>query len=576
MRNSHQLTETILSYSDIKQLELVFEVAKDGYYYMYPDGTEKLFNHHFYSRFDIDPTDVNKNYDNWLNLIHHEDRQILSNAILLHKEDNQKLIVSHYRVRNKKNEYIWIESSERTILDENNNIKALFGCHSIHCDSKIATDSVSELAYKDPLTDLYNRNKTIQCLNNMKCHDEKGYLLYIDLENFKSINTLLGFEVGDEVIVCISKMIQSACPSTVTLSRNYGAEFMLVACESAIEDIYALSTSILNNIQAPIWLLDKYLTFDAKICIYPIVDSEFISNKIIQNSQMMISAMKENDKAQILYYDTDVEQQYIRKLHIDRLMRGGLTKHEFYVAYQPIYNLNSGTIEGFETLLRWENDVLGNVSPEEFIPIAEKNHVINDLGNFVLSNACKFIKEITNDNFAPYVSVNVSSVQLNQPRYVDHTLKIIDSWGIERTQLVIEVTESITLDGSINKLEVLRQLCQEGLKLAIDDFGTGYSSLNSIITLPLSYLKIDKSLIQSTNTSPESFAMIELLVNFSLRTNYKIIAEGIETHPIHDSLKNIGISCGQGYLYSRPLTKSKILDHLSSSTSNCNLFEILC
>ncbi len=556
------------------RVELILDIGRDGYFYMHPDGSQTLYNHQFYSKFDIDLADTRKSFQNWLHLVHDEDKYMLTEAVLQQKSSKQEMMISRYRVLNRQHEYLWIESYGRTVLDSNGNVEALIGYHTEVPDLRIHVENVSELAYKDPLTGLYNRNKAVECMEEMKLTHKGGYLLYIDIENFKSINTLLGYEIGDEVIRYLSKMLQAICPGEYMLSRNYGAEFMILSCFSDL-DVFNLAQKVLSCVQAPIWMLDKYLVFEAKICIYPIHKDESTSDRIIQKSQMMISAMKGQGES-ILYYDPQVELQYTRKLNIDRFMRGGLSKHEFYVIYQPIYNINTGQIEGFEALLRWYNELLGYVTPDEFIPIAEKNHTINDLGNFVLANACRFIKEMSSDTFTPYVSVNVSPVQLNQLFYLENTLEIIDTCGADRHQIVVEVTESVTLEESgVNKLEVLRQLNKEGLKLAIDDFGTGYSSLNSIITLPLSYLKIDKSLVQGTNTNPESLAMIELLVNFSLRTNYKIIAEGIEDQLVHETMRDIGVTCGQGFLYSRPMTKGQLIENVKASPSYCNLFEIL-
>lgn len=556
------------------KMNLIFDIARDGYFYMDYNGIQTLYNETFFSQFGIANNRLEFKFEDWLSRVHEDDRNLLEEAVSLQKQGKSDKMISRYRVLSSDNAYLWVESVGHAIKDAEGNTKALVGYHTTVSECAINAENVSDLAYKDVLTGLYNRNKAVEFMEMIKQGQRNGYLLYIDIENFKSINTLLGYELGDEVIVYIAKMLQSICPNEFVLARNFGAEFMIMCGETEV-DVYSLAEKVLNHVQSPIWMLDKYLTFDARICIYPICKDEGNSDRIIQKSQMMISAMK-GQEAFILFYDQQVELQYTRKLNIDRMMRGGLSKHEFYVIYQPIYNINTGNVEGFEALLRWYNEILGYVTPDEFIPIAEKNHTIYDLGNFVLANACRFIKEMSRESFKPYVSVNVSPIQLNQPFYLDNTLQIIDSCGAARDQIVIEVTESVTLEESgVNKLEILRQLNREGLKLAIDDFGTGYSSLNSIITLPLSYLKIDKSLVQGSNTNPESLAMIELLVTFSNRTNYKIIAEGIEDQSVHKAMCDIGITCGQGFLYSRPMTKGQLIDNAHATSNDCNFFEIL-
>lgn len=574
MEEQFQMDNSDATECERRIMSRIFDIARDGYFYMNNEGIHTLYNENFYNQFGLTNNFAGIHFKDWLDRVHKEDRQSLLEAIGMQQQGSTEKLVSRYRVLSAENEYLWIESIGHTIKDAQGQFEALIGYHTALSESAIKAESVSDLAYKDVLTGLYNRNKAVEFMESLKKTHHNGYLLYIDIENFKSINTLLGYEIGDEVIVYISQILQGICPEDFILARNYGAEFMIM-CSETTSDVAELAQKVLGHVQAPIWMMDKYLTFDAKICIYPIRKDETHSDRIIQKAQMMISAMKGQEES-ILFYDQQIELQYTRKLNIDRLMRGGLSKHEFYVIYQPIYNINTGNVEGFEALLRWYNELLGYVTPDEFIPIAEKNHTIYDLGNFVLANACRFIKEMTTETFMPYVSVNVSPIQLNQPFYLDNTLQIIDSCGAARNQIVIEVTESVTLEESgVNKLEILKQLNKEGLKLAIDDFGTGYSSLNSIITLPLSYLKIDKSLVQGSNTNPESLAMIELLVTFSNRTNYKIIAEGIEDKSVHDAMRDIGITCGQGFLYSKPLTKGQLMESANATSNTCNFFEIL-
>lgn len=544
--------------SDIAKLELVFEAAKEGYFCMTPQGHIRLFNKRFYRDFDIDP-DSDTGFDNWLSLVWEEDRQMLTDAVTLQKYDKQDVVISQYRIRNRKNECVWIEALGKLVLDDNGEVDVIVGYHADITERKRREDSVKQLAYWDSLTGLYNRNKMVEAIEH-RIHDQRSaHLLYIDLEQFRSVNNILGFEVGDQVLVHISNMILEILPPQALLARHYGAEFVVLLDNNQAEVVHETAQIILSKIQSPIWIMDKYLSLDAKMCVYPISDFSLSGDQVIQKAQMILSAMKETSSESILYYNTQVEAHYMRQLNIERFMKSSLSKREFSLNYQPIFDMKTDLIEGFEALLRWHNPILGQVFPDEFIPIAEKNLLIYELGQFVLHESCRFLKQLNVQGFFPYMSVNVSAVQLNQPAFSEQVLSIIDSFNIQRHQIVLEVTESVTLDGSEHKREVLKYLKEQGVQLAIDDFGTGYSSINSIISLPINYLKIDKSLVQQANTSSDSLALIELLAAFTNRAHYHIVAEGVETKAIQETLRSIGITLGQGYLFSRPLSEADAL-----------------
>lgn len=546
---------------DIEKFILIFEASNEGFFYMDKNNNVKFYNTSFYENFDVELE--NSTLTEWSELINPEDRKILNENVFQQKTNKIDILKSQYRVRNKKNEYVWIEAIGKIVLNDNNELEYMIGSHTDITERKRYEERIQYLAYHDETTGLYNRNKIKEVLTNELNYSEKGYFIYLDINYFRLINDRMNFHTGDEVLKIIGDRLRYTLPKESYIARNYSDEFMVVLNKRYVEDKNELAQRMLRTIKQPINIDGKIINLDVRIGIlsYP-RDANTIDN-IFLNAQTMVSIMKDNNILGVSYYNGALQKAHLRKLEIEGSLVSAIYNKEIYLNFQPIMDLKNNKIHGFEALIRWKHPRLGQVYPDEFIPIAEKNQIINDLGDYVLEEACLFGIKLRELNMDTIISVNVSPIQLKREDYVPQALAIINKTGFDKNLLSLEITESTALDASI--ITNITKLHNEGIKLSIDDFGTGYSSLNSIVTIPISHLKVDRSLICKANESNEVMRMLELLVSYSHIINYKIVAEGIEDTTMLNKILEADVDFGQGYHFSKPLLPEEIFELIKNN-----------
>lgn len=549
---------------DIEKFLLIFEASNEGFFYMDKNNNVKFYNTSFYENFDVELE--NSTLTEWSELIYPEDRKELNENMLLQMLNRIDILKSQYRVKNKKDEYVWIEAIGKIVLDKNNEIDYMIGSHTDITERKRYEERIQYLAYHDETTGLYNRNKIKEVLTQELKYSLQGYFIYLDINYFRMINDSMNFHTGDEVLKIIGDRLRSTLPSESYIARNYSDEFMIVVNKRYVENKDELAQKILKIIKQPININGRIINLDVRIGVlnYP-GDGSNIEN-IFLNAQTMVSIMKDSNILGISYYNGDLQKAHLRKLGIEGSLANAIYNKEIYLNFQPIMDLKNNKIYGFEALMRWRHPSLDQINPDEFIPIAEKNQIINDLGDYVLEEACLFGAKLRKLNIDAVISVNVSPIQLKREDYVSQALAIIDKTGFDKNLLSLEITESTALDASI--LTNITKLHNEGIKLSIDDFGSGYSSLNSIVSIPISHLKVDRSLICKASDSIEAMKMLELLVSYSHVMNYKIVAEGIENDTMLNKVLEADVDYGQGYYFSKPLLSEDILGMIRHNKLN--------
>ena len=273
----------------------------------------------------------------------------------------------------------------------------------------------------------------------------------------------------------------------------------------------------------------------------------------------MYQAKKENS-SRYMYFNQDLVKETYRRSIIKTGLHNALENNELYLQYQPIYDLKNRSLYYVEALVRWKSPELGFVSPEDFITIAEETGLIIDLGYWIIEQSLKDIQTInkeTNNNI--YVSINVSVIQLREAGFLENLLNLMNKYKIAPETVQLEITENVLIDESILTSGIFQELYNQGFKLAMDDFGTGYSSLSYIQTLPLQTIKIDKAFISDFIDSQNHGALLKTIVFMANAFNLNTVAEGIETQDQDDFLLSTGCQFGQGYLYSRPVSKDEII-----------------
>lgn len=323
---------------------------------------------------------------------------------------------------------------------------------------------------------------------------------------------------------------------------------------------------MLNSFKSPFLLKGEltYVSISIGIALYP--KNGTSTNTLIKNADIAMYKSKETGKNKYSLFDQTMENELYRNTQILDALRGVIKNKEIYVRYQPQVNIVTGKIIGFEALMRINNAKLGNLSPTEFIPIAEESGLIIELGEWILHEACMFTHSLHEMNLPNYIiSVNISSIQMNRPNFIHMIDRILKDTKLSPECLELEITESTIVSSIKGTIDLLKNLNQLGVRISLDDFGTGYSSLNYLTNMPINTLKIDKSFIDNINSNCKDSFIAETIIQLAHNIDLNVIAEGVEYTEQLDILKNKNCDVMQGYLFSKPLLPEELLTLLQSS-----------
>ncbi len=442
--------------------------------------------------------------------------------------------------------------------------------------SKAAQDEIHNLVYFDSLTQLPNRRKLNDRLKRMlsviprsRLH---GAALFIDLDNFKSLNDTKGHATGDLLLVEVGQRLQRAVREGDMVARVGGDEFVVVLNElsanidEASHQATLVGTKIQEELSVPFEMDDFVFNCGGSIGI-SIFGQGDLAEDIIQQADMAMYRAKREGRNSLCFFDPSMKQAASDYLHLEQQLGHAIELDQLLLFYQPQFNYG-GEILGVEALLRWQHPERGLVVPDDFISVAEESGLILPIGLWVLENACKQINQWQSDALFSQlqVAINVSPRQFKDQNFVTNVIRIIASSGVKATQLKFELTESMVHDVEVmrEKMEKIRQL---GVRFSLDDFGTGYSSLASLIKLPLKQLKIDRSFVNKMLASDGDSIVVRTIISMANNLGVEVIAEGLETESEKDFLNSLGCSLYQGFLLSPPLPCEALEDLIRSSSA---------
>jgi diguanylate cyclase (GGDEF)-like protein len=381
-------------------------------------------------------------------------------------------------------------------------------------------------------------------------------VLYLDLDRFKVINDNLGHLVGDELLIAVSRRLESCLRQGDALARLGGDEFAILLQTIADEqqaNVFAFK--IQEALSEPIMVAGREVFTSASIGICFGTAEYNNPDEIMRDADTAMYHAKSHGKARHELFDADMHARTRDRLDLENDLRHAVSSQDFEVHYQPIVLLSTGMCVGFESLIRWTRNGKP-VSPVTFIPIAEELGLIEPLGTWVLQQACKTFAQWQRRYPAgglDYITVNVSSRQLMQQNFLRIVEQAVEKTGLKPRDLRLEITETALMDSPSTAAEVLTQLRDFGAKVYLDDFGTGYSSLSHLHKLPVDALKIDRSFVKSLAQSDRS-SIVESILALARTMNTSVVAEGIETDGQARELERLGCTHAQGYLFSRPLS----------------------
>ncbi|TDY23345.1 diguanylate cyclase/phosphodiesterase [Paraburkholderia sp. BL6665CI2N2] len=421
------------------------------------------------------------------------------------------------------------------------------------------------LATRDSLTGLYNRAYLTERMRDLFTPDMSSGMgelasvavLFVDLDGFKKVNDTAGHEAGDTLLCSVAERLSACISPEDTLARVGGDEFVIVV--SAYENtarLIGLARRILDMIAVPFAVADNEYYLGASIGISRFPEDGQDVATLMRNADSAMYHAKQRGRNNFQFFTAELNQHLQRRFTIEQSLRRALAANELSLVYQPIVDSHDGRTIGAEALLRWYNSELGNVSPGEFIPVAEDAGLIVEIGDFVLARACEQVAQWRR-TLAPelIVAVNLSPRQFNDG-LVERIERCLAQSGLEPTALELEITERLLMSDSETVLPMLSALNAMGVRISVDDFGTGYSSLSYLKRFPLHNLKIDRSFVAGLPDHRDSIAITQAVVAMAHSLGMNVTAEGVETAEQAAFLRAIDCDKQQGYLYSRPVGAS--------------------
>lgn len=515
--------------------------------------------------------DLSDRVDEWFERIHPDDRCHVKDELERHISGRSPHFETEYRLQHRNGEYRWFRSRGLVCLDEQQKPYRIAGSQTDITEYHLAREQLLHDAFYDSMTGLPNRvylvDRISQALKQCQHHQQEHCaVLFLDLDRFKVINDSLGHMLGDRLLIEVAHRLSSClCPED-TVARLGGDEFVLLINRIGDRDA-AIRTAqrIQESLKTGFKLGGHEVFTTASIGIalgHPHYES---AEDLLRDADAaMYQAKRQGKNRHALFRDT-MHTQAVELLQLENDLRRALERQEFQLHYQPIVQLETQTIIGFEALARWQHPERGLVPPSDFIPLAEDTGMIVPLGQWLLREACQQLQQWQQQfpRQSPLsISVNISSCQFAQANFVSSLCKILAEHPIAEGSLKLEITEGVIMEQAETVAEKLNQLKTLGIRLSIDDFGTGYSSLSYLQTFPVDTLKVDRSFVMKMGHS-DSREIVKTIIMLAHNLKLDVIAEGIETQAQAKLLQEMNCEYGQGYLYSRPVSHHAIPDLLS-------------
>ena len=423
-----------------------------------------------------------------------------------------------------------------------------------------------DTAYIDILTGLYNRNKFLDDIADLTAQAQfngtKLGLLLIDIDNMKIINDYNGHTAGDEVLKKSAEILKRFSKNIIKAYRFGGDEFLLAIKNcSSMDSITNVCDTVFESFNS------EQIKFSGGIAVYP--DDSEEPEDLLRFTDIAMRRAKKEGKNRITNFKPEMQRVFIQKLNMQAKMSAALLNSDFYLVYQPQFDIKTGDLRGFEALMRWHDKELGDIGPAIFIPLAEETGMILEIGDWVLNAAFCTLKNWQQKySFKGIMSINISPMQLKQPNFIENIRNLLIKYNLNPDTVEIEITEGIMIENMNEAIEELNSLKNIGLRISLDDFGTGYSSLSYLQVLPLNTLKIDKSFITGiTEKNGIQANITNSIITMVTKMGLQTIAEGVEKNEQLQILKEFNCHIVQGFLRGKPMPEQNCAAYLGGKKS---------
>ncbi|WP_445778424.1 EAL domain-containing protein [Shewanella sp.] len=465
--------------------------------------------------------------------------------------------------RKKNGDIFWEHAHIAPIFDHTGVTKHYLALKQDVTQYKQQEEKILHQAHYDSLTGLPNRllslERLAQMINAAKMTHNKLAVLFLDLDDFKKVNDTLGHSVGDELLIQAAARLQNTIRSDDVVGRLGGDEFIILLNDIHDQsDIEVAANKLLQQFYSPFKLESRELvsTVSIGIALYPNDSKD--AKELLRQADSAMYHSKEQGRNTYTFFTDQMNNDMHRRLKVEEQLRNALNQGELTVYFQAFVDIHNRHVVGAEALLRWQNSQLGNVTPDEFIPIAEQTGLIIPIGEFVLENAFRAAHHWQNQFNSQFkIAINVSPKQFRENKFVDVLTSLLDQYNIQPSSVELEITEGVLLSGDQIINRNLAAINDIGVSISMDDFGTGYSSLSYLRSYPFDTLKVDKSFINDITVDPGDLELVGAAIAMGHGLNLKVVAEGIETEEQYQLLNALKCDYGQGYLFSKPLPQSE-------------------
>lgn len=499
----------------------------------------------------------------FLNMVYEDDRKKFVDKIerILGKQEKNYEI--EYRIGEGKK---WISHSGTNRYDKDGVLVEKF-CffHDITSDKEKQIE-LEYMAYFDADTGVYNRNYFIKRLDKEILKAINGgfnriQVMYIDIDNYNFINDTVGYEKSDELLIMFAKLLLEYSSPTVKIGRFSNDEFAIALYDASGEDeIMEIYNDLKMKLMSPFKIKecsDIYVTISAGIATYPV--GGLNANDLIKCADIAMYNVKKNGKNSVSVFEESMLRKFLKNVKFEKKLKAAVEKLDFVLYYQPQYYTDKNELRGVEALIRWKVSEDELINPGDFIPMAEKNGCIVDIGQWVIRQALDdFVDWKMNYGYNGMMSINISAIQLKENNFSDILIEYVNSKNVLPSDIEIEITESVFIENFDKTIDVLSRLRKRGFKISLDDFGTGYSSLSYLKDIPIDTLKIDKAFVDTMLTDPSTGIITDAVIKMVKKLGLETVAEGVETKEQYEYLKKMNCDNIQGFYLGKPMSADKI------------------